>query len=129
MPLRKGRMPAHMGSFGQAQDSIWAKHAGVLADEEFLAGAKAGRREFRASQGKALMARSLARTKAGYKHKGGDTAKDEEMSELRKTVEAQNEKILDLEGRLPTEPEITAPGGPAPEMVSGIDEGHFETPE
>ena len=126
MSLKLGRRLApHEGSFGQAQGSRWAKFAGVLNDSNFLSGAQEGRKQVRLAAGKARMATSLARTKAGYKHKGGNTAQREqdeafkvETDQLRKTVEAQNEKILELEGKIT--PEEPMPEEPSP--IGNMDE-------
>ncbi|MHA2066199.1 MAG: hypothetical protein ACXABY_17645, partial [Candidatus Thorarchaeota archaeon] len=125
---------AYQGSFGQTKGVNWAKFAGVLNEPEFheVHDHIGGMRK----AGRAGMARSLGRTKAGYKHKGGNTAQRErdarseaDLVELRATVEAQNAKILELEDQIPEPDIVTSPGEPAPpgdgEPIGQLDEGNL----
>ncbi|MHA2064480.1 MAG: hypothetical protein ACXABY_08880, partial [Candidatus Thorarchaeota archaeon] len=107
---------AYQGSFGQTKGVNWAKFAGVLNEPEFhevhdhIGGMR------KAGRGRARMATSLARTKAGYKHKGGNTAQDEfnqqQQDELRKQSELiaeQQKEIDELKA-----PKVEDPGGELP---------------
>lgn len=98
MELQTGRkLAAHMGSFGQTLSSKWAKHMGVLKDDDFLTQIGEGRKQVRKAMGAARVATSMARTKAGYKHKGGDTQADERFRQQAELIADQQNQIEELQ--------------------------------
>ena len=125
MELQTGRkLAAHMGSFGQTLSSKWAKHMGVLKDDDFLTQIGEGRKQVRKAMGAARVATSMARTKAGYKHKGGDTQADERFRQQDERFRQQAELIADQQNQIE---ELQKPAEEiAPVELNGaVDEADF----
>jgi hypothetical protein len=111
-----------MGSFGQTRGSHWAKFAGVLNEPEFhqIHDEISGMRK----AGRAGMARSLGRTKAGYKHKGGDTRRDEELRKQSELIADQQNEIDELKNKEPL-PTIEQGTDESDMPIGPVDEGDF----